>query len=250
MIKLNPNYQELSTFIENIPQIFDQQGETIRCLRNHIKIHEVDKKRINVKKYGIPPLLLNRIAYVLFRDTKAKRSYDWAFRLHELGINTPTPIGYHIQKKGILLSYCYLATEHEDNIYQLSNLKNMTDIVDKESILGDFGRYTAKLHRCGVLHHDYSMGNVLFRICDGKPQFTLIDINRMSFGRVTFESGCRNFQRLGMNPQELRVVTNAYADAMGYEKERCYLRVLAYRSIKSRLLKFKRRIRATLKVGI
>lgn len=240
IIKVNPDLNYFRSYVESIPQTFDSAGETIRCVRNHIKVFEVDGKRINVKKYTIPPYFFNCFIYVLFRDPKAKRHYDYALRLKSLGFDSPTPIGYYLEKKGLLLSHCYLATEQKDDIYPLSDLKYFYDSISTEDILSEFGRYTAMLHNKGVFHGDYTLGNILFCVEDNQFKFALVDINRMNFHKVTFNIGCKNFHRLDLNPQHLKIVANAYAEAMNYDKEETYDKITYYRNRKKMWGKCKR----------
>ncbi len=239
IIKVNPDMQHLREYVETIPQSFDVDGQTVRHVRNHIKIFEVGGKRINVKKYAIPPYFFNRIVYVLFRDPKAKRHYDYALKLQALGFDSPTPIGYHLQKNGLLLSHCYLLTEQVDNMCQLADLKELDIATDVEYILSEFGRYTAALHKNGILHGDYTSGNILFQIKDNWIKFALVDINRMSFHEVSFNGGCGNFCRLNLEPQQLKIVAEAYAQAMNYDKEETYNKIISYRNKRKSWFKWK-----------
>lgn len=241
--EVNSDYQTIGSFIKNIPHIFDIQGETIYCGRNHIKVYEIDGKRINVKKYTIPPYFFNRIIYILFREPKAKRAYDYALKLQSMGVDTPTPIGYYLQKKGLLLSECYLVTEHEDNAYKLADIDNVESNISEEDIFSEFGRYTATLHKKGVFHNDYSMGNVLFCIEQGMPKFLLIDINRMDFHKPTFETCCKNFHRLNMDLLQFRIVINSYAKAMNYDIGKTCVKIISSRNKTSKMLNIKRWIR-------
>lgn len=240
LVKINPDFQKFGLFIENLPQIFEEQGQTLRRRRNHIKVIEVGGKRINVKRYRIPPYFFNRIIYVLIRDPKAKRSYDYALKLKSLGFDSPPPLGYYLEKKGLLLSICYLATEQEDDVYHLGEFENVSEAVSAEAILSEFGRYTAALHKNRIFHHDYSLGNVLFRFEDGRPRFSLIDINQMSFYKPTFRRCYKCFHRLEISPEHYRVLVDSYADAMNYDKEKMYRKILYHRNNQSKLVESKR----------
>ncbi len=246
-IKINPQFQELSSYIENLPKTFDKEGETIYSGRNQIKVQEVNGLRLNVKRFSIPPYFFNRIIYVLFRETKAERSYNFALKLSSMEIDSPTPIGYYLHKNGVLLSHCYLITLQEEDVYTLRDIDKVKESVSCETILAEFGRYTATLHQKGIFHYDYSLGNILFRIVDGKPKFTLVDINRMVFHKPTYESCCRNFQRLAMTPEQFSTIVEKYATAMGYERESTYLKIISYHTQKSLRLKQRRKLKASFK---
>ena len=48
---------------------------------------------------------------------------------------------------------------------------------DKELICA-LARYTADLHQKGLMHKDYTPGNILYSVENGKYDFWLVDINR------------------------------------------------------------------------
>ena len=49
-----------------------------------------------------------------------------------------------------------------------------------EDKLSAFARYTAALHQAGILHLDYSPGNILIHQNDADEySFSLVDVNRM-----------------------------------------------------------------------
>ena len=48
------------------------------------------------------------------------------------------------------------------------------------------GPYTAVMHEREVLHLDYSPGNILWDKDDEGYHFTVVDINRMRFGKVVW----------------------------------------------------------------
>lgn len=45
-----------------------------------------------------------------------------------------------------------------------------------------FAEFTARLHEAGILHLDYSPGNILYDKIGEEYHFSLVDINRMHFG--------------------------------------------------------------------
>lgn len=236
-VLINPQYLNLSSFVMDLPNIFEREGEYIHNGRNKIKVFNVDGLKVNVKKYAIPPYFFNRMIYLFIRDPKAVRSYNYALRLQELGVNSPTPIAYFLTKKGVLLSYCYLVTIQLSNVYTLYDIADGEFSVSKEYILEEVGKFTAKLHKLGICHYDYTAGNILFNIVDNKVVFNLIDINRMAFTKVSFLKGCKNFSRLDLNEEMLKIVVYAYAKEQGFNKEETFKVVMANRRKKSKILK-------------
>ena len=118
---INPTYNALSSFINRIPYIFDQEGALVFTARNQLKSYTVEGVDLIVKRYKRPHLI-NRIAYTFFRPSKAKRAYEYALRLLELGIDTPMPIAYIEQKIAGLLSYSFFVSIYEKDYSDIREL--------------------------------------------------------------------------------------------------------------------------------
>ncbi len=227
-IVIHPDYSGLRDFITRLPEIFLHEGEYLHDGRNKIKIFDIGGLRINVKRYRIP-IVFNRVVYLYLRKTKAERAYVYALRLQEMGICTPAPIAYIIEKKGMLLGYSYFVSiqvDYSRRFYEFGRAA-LTD--EHVMILEEFGRYTAHLHQQNVCHQDYSPGNILFDLKNGRPEFCIVDINRMYFGTVSFKKGCANFARLWGGPEMFRIVATAYAEERGWDVDRTCHEVLEVR---------------------
>ena len=105
-IVIHPQYEYLTDFIHRLPAFFEKEGTTIYDGRNRIKVFQVDGLLLNVKRFR-KPILINRLIYSLLRAPKAKRSYEYALRLREKGIDTPEPIAYILCEEKGLLSWSY-----------------------------------------------------------------------------------------------------------------------------------------------
>jgi len=57
----------------------------------------------------------------------------------------------------------------------------------------------------------------------------LIDLNRLKFGKISKTAGCRNFERLNLEPEALKTMAEEYAVARGFEKQECVELVQRYR---------------------
>jgi Ser/Thr protein kinase RdoA (MazF antagonist) len=100
----------------------------------------------------------------------------------------------------------------------------------RDAIFAAFGRFTAQLHERGILHADYSMGNILFEPTSEGARFQLVDLNRMRFGlRIDCHKGCRNFERIDTDSHALATIARAYAQARGYNEDECVELVLKMR---------------------
>lgn len=230
-IIINPAYIHLKEFIESIPLIFDRKGNSIYKARNEIKTFETNGITVNVKSYQ-KPIYINRIAYTFFRKTKAERAYEYAFELIKREINTPTPIAYIEMKKGGLLSRSFFISLHTP---MDGNLRLFGDtepsISGRENLVDAFAKFSAEVHSKGVLHKDYSPGNILYEKKGENYNFSLIDINRMKFQDVSMEEGCANFARMMGNIEFFERIAKNYASFRGFDPEQCRTLMLKYRQI-------------------
>ena len=185
-------------------------GEVIHQGRNTLRRYEGAVS----KQFGVPSLWRG-IVYGWFCKSKAQRSYEYAARLKDL---TPKPIAYReVRYIGVLRESWYVSQE-SDCQYTFNELIGNTAFPHREEILSAIGVFTARLHRIGVLHGDYSGGNILFNDDGSKVQ--VIDLNRIHFCRhISTEHGLQNFERLNIDAQALQVMASAYAREMGIDAE-------------------------------
>lgn len=187
-----------------------QQGEVIFQRRNILR-------RISgavVKQFATPGIIRG-IVYGLFVKSKARRSYEFAQRLEGL---TPSPIAYReVRVCGILRESWYVCRESECK-HTFNELIEAPDFPDRQRILEAIGRFTALLHQRGILHGDYSGGNILFN--DNGSRVEVIDLNRMAFyTRLSRTQRLQNFERLNIDREALRTMAAAYARVMGEDPE-------------------------------
>jgi tRNA A-37 threonylcarbamoyl transferase component Bud32 len=190
--------------------------------RNTIKLVE---EAFVVKKFAVPSLL-KRLWYTLFAS-KARRSYIYAQRLGDL---TPKPVTYLETKKNGLLAESYYVSRLSVCGHVLKEVIKDTHYPEREKVFAAFGRFTAMLHEKGMLHTDYSMGNVLFDQTENGVAFQLVDLNRMKFNqRIDARRGCKNFERIDTDKEALTTIARAYAKARGLDEEQCIDMVLRMR---------------------
>lgn len=228
-ILIHPLWESIRPFAEAVAAGKVGDGRVIYRSRNRntISVHPVDGREINLKRYKIP-VSYNRIIYSFFRKSKARRAYEHALLLTELQIETARPIACIETRRHGLLHASYLLTEqcpYTRNMYEFGH----SSPEGREDILRAFGRFTARLHQAGILHADYSPGNILFDRVDGEWHFCVVDINRMKFRKISINSGCRNFRRLWGGSDTFTYMAEGYAEAMHYDLARCTERMLHYR---------------------
>lgn len=226
---LAPEYESWREALTQTILHFFDHGQVIYDARNQIRIFDApDGSEICIKRFHAPRFL-NTWIYSYIRQPKAVRAYENAVRLNECGIHTPKAIGYILVQKRGLLQESYL-------INCCSNLtRNMYEfrhhpLEGYETIVQAFAQYTADMHEKGVLHKDYSPGNILFDLTqDGKVQFEIVDINRMRFDQpVSAKEGCRNLCRLWGKEDFFTLLAREYARARCVDETQCIQWTLKY----------------------
>lgn len=208
----------LDDFIIN----FDTKGENFGNQdRNSLKLFQFKDMTVNVKSFKIPNIF-NQIAYKFFRKSKAQRSFEYANKLMELGIGTPQPIAYYEFTTPLLFKKSYYVSEHLEYDLTYRELTNDFNIPDYEAILRAFTRFTYDLHEKGIHFLDHSPGNTLIRLNNGDYKFYLVDLNRMNFGKLDFETRVKNFAKLTIHKSMVEVMSDEYAKCTGYDYHKVF----------------------------
>ncbi len=165
------------------------------------------------KQFATPPLWRG-VIYGWFCESKAQRSYQYAKRLVGL---TPMPIAYReIRYCGILRQSWYVCKQ-SDCQYTFNDLVHNKNFPHREQILQSIGRFSAELYRRGVLHQDYSGGNILFNKDGSKIE--IIDLNRIKFyNHISIKKALKNFERLNIDKDALSTIGTAFAQAIGLDE--------------------------------
>lgn len=208
---INPKYEQVRPFMEQIETHFSS-GHSIREGRNSLRICRWNGLELNVKRYR-KPAFMQRVAYTFLRCPKGLRAYENPFRMLAAGIDTPEPVAYLERRSRGLIAESYFVSiqcHYSRRFYEFATSQLTPEV---RLVARSFAQFTARLHEAGILHLDYSPGNILFEVIDGQVRFSLVDTNRMRFGRVSVEAGCRNFSRLWGQTDFFEVMADAYAEA-------------------------------------
>jgi len=198
--------------------------------RNTIKNFPYKNTVVTVKSFKIP-LLINGIIYRFFRDSKAKRSYEYAKKLESCHIGTPKPIAFYENKTWLRLKDSYYICEFLKVDYVFNQLFNV-DIPDLENILQQFARFCFKLHDNGIEFLDHSPGNTLIKkVGENHYDFYLIDLNRMKFHKeMDFDTRMMNMSRLTPNEYMIKVISYEYAKLYHKSEEEVFNLMWKYTS--------------------
>ncbi len=221
-IEINSAFKNDCDFFNHIILNYNNEGEPFGNQdRNSLKLFQFKDMTVNVKSFKVPNII-NQIAYRFFRKSKAQRSFEYANKLTELSIGTPQPIAYYEFTTPFLFKKSYYISEHL--YYDLTYRELTTDfsIPNHENILRAFTRFTFELHEKGIHFLDHSPGNTLIQLNHRDYKFYLVDLNRMHFGKLDFETRIKNFSRLTIHKSMVEVMSDEYAKCSGYDYEEVF----------------------------
>ena len=181
-------------------------GIVIHNRRNIIRRDE----EVVVKQFAVPSIWRG-IWYGWFSKSKAQRSYENALRMGDL---TPAPIAYREARVFGIVRESWYACRRALCTDSFNDLIGHSEFPYRDEILYSIGEFTAEMHQKGILHRDYSGGNILFNPNGTRVQ--VVDINRVRFYKhLTREQRLKNFERLNIDRRALCLIAKGYADAMG-----------------------------------
>ena len=219
-MEVSDRYAWIKDFVSVLPIVFGSRGVQIYKGRNELREFDLNGQKMVVKSYRIPHLL-NRVVYRFFRESKAKRSFRYAQMLRKIGVGTPVPVAYCSTGSWLLFGHSYFVSLKSKCPNTYRDFGECT-FERQEEILRAIADTTAILHENGFLHKDYSAGNILFgENPDGDIDVEIIDLNRMSFGKVSMEAGCKNFECLPGTHEMFEVLADEYAKQRGFDRQKC-----------------------------
>ncbi len=214
--KYNEFEADIDTYINN----FDSTGNAIKDSRNKLKLFNLpDGTVINVKSFKVPNLI-NKIVYNFFRKSKAQRSFEYANKLIDFNIGTPAPVGYYEFSSPLFFKKSFYISEQLNSDLTYRELTTDFNYPNYDTILRAFTRFTYNLHEKGILFLDHSPGNTLIKKNGDDYNFYLVDLNRMRFESLDFETRIKNFSRLTIHKSMVEVMSDEYAKCIGesYDK--------------------------------
>ena len=208
--------RNLNNIIHDFDTIDGGEGD-----RNIIKIVKLQDLKINIKAFKIPNIF-NQIAYKYFRKSKAQRSFEYAEKLIQLGVGTPMPIAYFEYKSLFLFKKSFYVSEQLDCDITYRELTKDFNYPDYDNVLRAFTRFTFQLHEKGIHFLDHSPGNTLIKKVGNEYNFYLVDLNRMDFGDLDFDTRIKNFARLTIHKSMVEVMSDEYAKCSGEDYDKIF----------------------------
>ena len=211
--QISSNHEKNTDFIKKCIEDFETSGEIfINGNRNCIKIFEQNGFIYNIKSFK-KPNIINQIIYRFFRESKAKRSYDYASILLKKNIGTPEPIAYFEKHNFFGLTKSFYVCEHITANLTFTNLNTTPNLPNHEIILREFTNFSFQLHENGIEFLDHSQGNTLIKKNDnGNYSFYLVDLNRMKFHEtMDLDLRMKNLCRLTPKRYMIEIMSAEYA---------------------------------------
>lgn len=232
ILRLNRGYEKFENILLEYIRFFSTKGEDfVIGQRNQIKLFDLEDKKINIKSFKVPHFI-NKIAYKYFRKSKAKRSFEFANKLLELGIGTPKPIAFAEFSSIVGLEKSFYVSEQLACELTYRELVEDSNYPDHENILRQFTKFSFDLHEKGIEFLDHSPGNTLIKKREnGNYEFFLVDLNRMEFHKaMSFDMRMKNLCRLTPVKEMVAVMSNEYAKLYGESEQKIFDTLWKYTS--------------------
>lgn len=236
---INEEFKNFKEFLLNIKSSFQENQNTIHKARNEIKVINYQNIDVVVKSFKVPNLL-NRVVYTFFRETKAKKSYDYSLKIGDF---TPKPIGYIEFYESSLLKDSYFISEKFDYDFTIREPLLNKDFPQKEQIFKSFAKFTYFLHEAGIYHLDYSPGNILIKKVEDVFVFKIVDINRMRFLNLDTNLRMKNFSKLWAKDEDLQIIVKEYAKISKQDETELFSKALNFSNQNKAKINFKKRLR-------
>jgi len=237
---LNTELQiNFKSFLLDIKEHFISNKQTIHKARNELKTISYNNVDTIVKSFKVPNIL-RRVVYTYFRDSKAKKSYEYSIKIKEF---TPIPIGYIEFYTNGLIEDSYFISEKFDYSFTIREPLLEDNFKNRDEVFKQFARFTFELHQNGILHKDYSPGNILIKEENDSYIFKVVDINRMEFKELSLNERLKNFNKLWAKDEYLTTMIKEYALLSDANEDECLKIALGYNQKHKDKINMKKRLK-------
>lgn len=231
--------EEYKEFTINIQKYFKSSLTSIHKARNEIKIIVYKDKEYVVKSFK-KPNIINKLLYIFFKDSKAKRSYKNSLQINKF---TAKPIGYIEYLNNGFLQESYFISEKFKYDFTIREPLLDNRFEDRKNIFKEFAKFTYQLHQKDIFHLDYSPGNILIKKDSEKYTFKIVDINRMNFKKLNLDEKLSNFKMLWAKDDDMKIIAAEYAKLLNKDEEYCIKKAIYYSQKQKDFKNFKKRIK-------
>lgn len=208
----SPKFVEMQYHLASLPYIFNHTNEGLLIYKGRNELREFlwKGKKVVVKSFCLPHIV-NRIVYGTLRSSKAERSFLYATKLRSLGIGSPEPVGFVTVRCGLFFTQSYYVSLRSELPFTYIDLMKGR-IKNSSLFLREIGRVAGRMHEAGIIHRDFSRGNLLLGEKDGQPLVEIVDLNRIRFHFISIAEGVNNFSRLPATPEMQKFMAEGYAE--------------------------------------
>ncbi len=222
--KISKRYSAAHDQILKIIENFEGRGERFGDQpRNTLKLFKLGEETLTVKSFKVPNLV-NKIAYRYFRKSKAERSFEYAHKILEKGINTPYPVAY-FEEEGFLFGRSFYICKYLKDVFEFREMIYEPKFPNRYEILKEFTRFTYKMHENGIEFLDHSPGNTLIYYDELRKEYSfyLVDLNRMKFHeKMDYKMRIKNFARLTPEKNMIYAISAEYAKLINRDFEEVF----------------------------
>ncbi len=238
--RLHPDYTHLQHLIDHIEEHFQDSSHILHAARNEIRVVECAGEDYVVKSFKVPNII-NRFAYRYIRPSKAKRSYEYSLKL---GSDTcPEPVAYIEQFHQGGLSRSYYISRYFKYDFTIRPILRDELFENRTQLLQKFSEFSYDLHQRGILHRDFSPGNILIKKQGEGYLFKVVDINRMQFRSLNLKDRLTNFVRLTQDDATMKIILDRYAQLMNKPQGELLTIAIGYRDKYARRRDLKNKLR-------
>lgn len=223
-MKFNLIDESYANLLETIETYFSKSNNSIHKARNEIKIIDYNSENLVVKSFKTPNIF-NKIVYTFFKQSKAEKSYINSVKIIDF---VPKPIGFIEFKKFGLINKSYFISENFDYSFTIREPLLNENFTDKKNIFKAFAKFSMELHNNGILHLDYSPGNILIKQENGTYIFKIVDINRMQFKSLDLDERLKNFAKLWAKDDDLIIIIKEYSTLINEDETTCISKALKF----------------------
>jgi hypothetical protein len=178
------------------------------------------------------------------RGTKAQRSYEAAKLLRSLQVATPAPLMWWWRKSGAFRAEAAYVCAYLPGAVQLRSLQAAVATDERLSHLRAAGRLAGSLHEAGLMHHDFTPGNVLILPGRAKSwEYYLVDLNRLRRHKtVRARRGIKNLAQLEFSSiEDADVLVDSYCGERGLSSGELRQSYALYLKRRQRRVKWKKK---------
>ena len=207
MQKSQLSHNKYQPLLDDIKQYFASSEIVLHDVRNKLKEVDFNDESLIIKSFK-KPNLINNIIYSFFRKTKARRSYEFGLKINNF---TPEVVAYIENYQFLMLDKSYFIAKKFTFDYDIRPFLLDKNLNNRVEVFKQFARFTYELHQNNIFHNDFSPGNILIKKVKNDYFFKIVDINRMSFKKLSLKNRAKNFIKLWADDRDLEVILTEYA---------------------------------------